>query len=476
LIVNPVIFENSPMVNMSGLGLVGIVGLSGLPQGESQATTHIIFLFFRCWVRIRTPFYIHTFREESPSFSGRRPTMPVAITREVSSSLERCELTHLLREPIDVARAKEQHRRYEQCLRDLGCEVVSLPAAEDLPDAVFVEDTAIVLDELAILTRPGAASRVPETASIGAVLRRYREVQEIQSPGMLDGGDVLRIGKTLYVGASQRSNSEAVEQLIRILKPQGYRVNYVPIRNCLHLKTAVTQVGENLLLGNREWVDVRFFNGMQWIDVDPTEPAAANALRIGQAVIYPAGFPRTQKRLEEQGIAVCPVEISELQKAEAGVTCCSLLIEGDAVMDIRITDFTAADCDEVLALWQGQPGVGLGESDTVEAITAYLRRNPGMSFLAREGNRVVGAVLCGHDGRRGYLHHLFVASTHRRQGIGRRLVQRCLDRLSEERIPKCNIFLFGDNTEGAEFWQAIGFRGRFDLKILQWAEKIEKTC
>jgi dimethylargininase len=253
--------------------------------------------------------------------------LPVAITREVSLSLGKCELTHLPREPIDVSQAKAQHRRYEQCLRDLGCTVCPLPAEEDLPDAVFVEDTAIVLDELAVLTRPGAESRIPETASIGAVLRRHRLVREIQSPGTLDGGDVLRIGRTLYVGASLRSNLTAVEQLREILKPWGYRVEHVPIRNCLHLKSAVTQVGENLLLGNRVWVDAGPFAGMQWIDVDPSEPAAANALRIGQAVIYPANFPATQKRLEERGIAVRAVETSELQKAEGGVTCCSLIIQ-----------------------------------------------------------------------------------------------------------------------------------------------------
>jgi dimethylargininase len=254
--------------------------------------------------------------------------MPVAVTRQVSSSLGRCELSHLPRECIDVLRAKEQHLGYERCLSDLGCTILSLPAAEELPDAVFVEDTAIVLDELAILTRPGAVSRMPETASIGAVLRRYREVCEIQPPGSLDGGDVLRIGKTLYVGASKRSNPPAVEQLGQIVKPWGYRVEYVPIKNCLHLKSAVTQVGENLLLINRAWVKGAFFAGMEGIDVDPSEPAAANALRIGQSIIYPANFTATRKRLEDRGIAVRPVEISELQKAEGGVTCCCLLIRG----------------------------------------------------------------------------------------------------------------------------------------------------
>ncbi|MBN2579417.1 MAG: hypothetical protein JXB10_10530 [Pirellulales bacterium] len=256
--------------------------------------------------------------------------MLVAITREVSSSIGRCELTHLPREPIDVPRAREQHRRYEQCLREAGCQLLSLPAEEELPDAVFVEDAAIVFDELAILTRPGAASRRTEPAAIGKTLRRYRKVYEIQHPATLDGGDVLRIGRTLYVGATARSNPAAVEQLRNLLTPLGYCIKYVPVHGCLHLKSAVTQVREDLLLVNRTWVDVERFDRMAWIDVDPSEPPAANALWIGSAVIYPANFPATQRRLEEQGVAVLAVDVSELQKAEAGVTCCSLLFQ-DAV-------------------------------------------------------------------------------------------------------------------------------------------------
>jgi dimethylargininase len=253
--------------------------------------------------------------------------LPIAVTREVSSSIGRCELTHRPREPIDLSRAKEQHHRYEQCLRDLGCTLLTLLAEEELPDAVFIEDTAIVLDELAILTRPGAKSRIAETATVAKVLRRYRKVYEIQPPDTLDGGDVLRIGKTLYVGVSQRSNRAAVEQLGKILKPWGYRVECVPIKNCLHLKSAVTQVREDLLLLNPSWVDAGRFAGMPWMGVDPSEPAAANALWIGQTVIYPAGFPATQKLLEGQGIALCTIDVSELQKAEGGVTCCSLIFQ-----------------------------------------------------------------------------------------------------------------------------------------------------
>jgi N-acetylglutamate synthase len=136
-------------------------------------------------------------------------------------------------------------------------------------------------------------------------------------------------------------------------------------------------------------------------------------------------------------------------------------------MSIQITEMTAVDCEEVVSFWQRQDGIGLNESDTPSAIAACLNRNPGMSFIVRDGGQIVAAVLCGHDGRRGYLHHLAVNPTHRRQGIGRSLVHRCLGRLLQKRIPKCNIFLFAHNSEGKEFWQAIGFKDRTDLKVMQ---------
>ena len=136
-------------------------------------------------------------------------------------------------------------------------------------------------------------------------------------------------------------------------------------------------------------------------------------------------------------------------------------------MNIQITEMTAADCDEVVSFWQKQEGVGLNESDTPKAIATFLSRNPGMSFIVRDGNQIVAAVLCGHDGRRGYLHHLAVAPTYRRQGIGKRMVQHCLDRLRQRGIPKCNIFLFAGNSEGKEFWEAVGFKDRIDLRVMQ---------
>jgi dimethylargininase len=251
--------------------------------------------------------------------------MRIAITRPVSASIGHCELTHLDRQPIDVDLARAQHRRYEQVLAALGCRVERLPEEPDLPDAVFVEDAAVVLDELAILTRPGAASRRPETRTVARALEPYRRLSAIESPGTLDGGDVLRVGRTLYVGLSGRSSRAAVEQMRALLAPLGYAVRGVGVDGCLHLKSAVTRVAADTLLVNRDWLDVSAFGDLRLVDVDPAEPAAANALCIGESVIYASAYPRTRVRLEETGIVVHAVDVSELAKAEGAVTCCSLV-------------------------------------------------------------------------------------------------------------------------------------------------------
>lgn len=251
--------------------------------------------------------------------------MLIAITREVSPAIADCELTHLEREPIDPARAAAQHHEYELCLQQLGCRVQRLPVEPTLPDSVFVEDAAIVLEELAVITRPGAASRRPEVVSVARALEPYRQLAFIESPGTLDGGDVLRLGKTLFVGLTQRTNSEGIRQLATLLAPFGYEVRAVPLADCLHLKTAVTQVAGDTLLINRTWIDDSVFAGWKLIDVDAAEPFAANALLIGGGVIYPTSFPATRLKLEQHKVNVLAVDVSELGKAEGGVTCCSLI-------------------------------------------------------------------------------------------------------------------------------------------------------
>jgi dimethylargininase len=251
--------------------------------------------------------------------------MRIAITREVSPGIGDCELAHLPRVPIDLDTARIQHRQYEECLAALGCRIHRLPAEPSLPDSVFVEDTAVVLDELAIVTRPGAASRRGETGAPAEALRAYRRLTYIEQPGTLDGGDVLRIGKRLFVGLSSRSNEAGIEQMHRLASPFGYSVESVRVKGCLHLKSAVTQVAERTLLINRDWVDAGAFEGMELVDVDPREPLGGNALRMGDIVVYPTDYPATRRRLEERGIAVKAIDVAELGKAEGGVTCCSLI-------------------------------------------------------------------------------------------------------------------------------------------------------
>jgi dimethylargininase len=249
----------------------------------------------------------------------------VAITRQVDDAVQRCELTHLARRPIDVEAVRLQHRRYEERLSELGCEVTRLPAEPELPDAVFVEDTAVVFPEVAVLTRPGAVSRRSEVDATAAVLGAHRDLVRIEEPGTLDGGDVLLVDREVFVGRSSRTNEAGIGQLRNVLERLGYVVTPVEVEGCLHLKSAVTRVGARTLLLNPVWVEATLFRGFERIDVDPDEPFAANALRIRETVLFPEAFRRTRKRLEESGFGVVPVDMTELAKAEGGVTCCSLI-------------------------------------------------------------------------------------------------------------------------------------------------------
>lgn len=255
--------------------------------------------------------------------------MPLtAITRAVSPSMNNCQLAFVERQPIDIAKAIAQHDLYEACLASLGIAVVSLPALPDQPDAVFVEDPAIVLDEVAIMTRMGVESRRGESASLAEAIARFRPLRWIAAPGTLEGGDVVRIDSTLFVGRSARSNDAGIAQLARQLAPLGYAVRAVEMRGCLHLKSACTYLGRDTVLANRDWADLAPFARARVIDVAPDEPAAADVLAIGDTVIVAASFPETARTLDRAGWRVLAIDVSELQKAEAGVTCMSLIFNG----------------------------------------------------------------------------------------------------------------------------------------------------
>ncbi len=253
--------------------------------------------------------------------------MTLAITRDISPRFNECELTHIDRTPIDLDIARAQHQGYIQALKELGCAVLELPAEPDLPDSVFVEDVAVILPEVALLTRPGADSRKPETESIAWALTPFRELVRVTAPATVDGGDVLVLGKKIYIGMSTRSNGTAIAQMNDLLGKYGYHVHGVEMHGCLHLKSAVTRVDENTLLINRRWVDIEHFEGFDLIDIDPSEPFAANCLPVNGSIIFPTSFPRTRARLEEKGYQVKTVPVDELAKAEGAVTCCSLIVE-----------------------------------------------------------------------------------------------------------------------------------------------------
>jgi dimethylargininase len=254
-----------------------------------------------------------------------------AFTRAVSPKLAECELTHLERVPVDAAAAAVQHSAYERALSGAGFEIIRLPDLPDHPDAVFVEDTALLFGGHAIILRPGAASRANETPSTAAGLAAHFQLHHLQD-GFLDGGDVLRIGQTIYVGRSTRTDASGIAELGRIAAPLGYRVVEARLRDCLHLKTGATLAGRDsggtpVLLFNPRCVDPAQFADVEPMAVDEREPAAANCLRVGEKLIVHAGNPRTAEALTGRGFNVVEVDVSELQKAEAGVTCMSLIDE-----------------------------------------------------------------------------------------------------------------------------------------------------
>lgn len=251
--------------------------------------------------------------------------MLAALTRAVSPNLDRCELTFHARQKIDIDLAIVQHRAYEQALSELGLHVISLPAEPDFPDSMFVEDPVVVVDELAVITRMGSASRAGEGESLAAALAPYRAIQRLTEPATLEGGDVIRVDRELFVGLSTRTNQAGIDQLQAILDPHGYTVHAVQVDRCLHLKSAACSIGNGAILANPAWIDTTHFLGYRIIPVPPDEPGAANVLRIGDTIVMPACFPKTAERLLREGLKIHTLDISELMKAEAAVTCSSVI-------------------------------------------------------------------------------------------------------------------------------------------------------
>ncbi|HET6639884.1 MAG TPA: dimethylargininase [Gemmatimonadota bacterium] len=260
--------------------------------------------------------------------------MVIALTREPSASLAAGERTFRAREPIDVGLAARQHEEYRRALAECGARVTTLPALDDLPDAVFIEDVALVLDEVALLFRMGVGSRREEPSRTASEISRWRDVVPLPEGAHAEGGDVVRLGRTLYVGRTGRTDDRGIAALGAVATPLGYRVVPVEVTGCLHLKSACTALDDETLLANPAWVDASRFEIRRTIEVGPGEPGAANAVRVGSSVLVQAGCPRTLERVIDAGYDARAVDVGELAKAEGSLTCLSLLFEesggGDA--------------------------------------------------------------------------------------------------------------------------------------------------
>jgi len=254
--------------------------------------------------------------------------MLTAITRAVSPAIVRCELSFLERQPIDLSKANAQHRAYEELLEKLGAHVISLCAEADLPDSTFVEDVAVLTRDAAVLTRPGAETRAGEVEAIREPLEKFFEtIHEITTPGTLDGGDICEAGDHFFIGISRRTSESGAKQLAAILAQSGYSSSLVDIRamkSILHLKSGIACIAERQLVVIEEMAERPEFRGYDLIRVAPEEAYAANCVRVNGFVLFPTGFPKLAAELTQRGFQLLPLEVSEFQKMDGGLSCLSL--------------------------------------------------------------------------------------------------------------------------------------------------------
>lgn len=251
--------------------------------------------------------------------------MLLAMTHLPSPKLQECELTFVQSEPISLEKATLQHAAYCAMLERCGAKVMVLDENLACPDSVFVEDPIIVFDEVAVLTSMGVESRRAESASMERVFSKYRNVERIVLPAQIEGGDVLKVGKKIFVGESPRTNRDGIAALEAIIKPFGYEVISVSVTGCLHLKTGVTALDDQTVLINSNWLDADAFHGFTKVEVPENEPFGANVLKIGEILCMNEAFPESISLVKSLGYKVETVNISEFVKAEAGLTCMSVL-------------------------------------------------------------------------------------------------------------------------------------------------------
>lgn len=247
--------------------------------------------------------------------------MLTVVTHQPSPALQECELTFLESEKIDYERALIQHQEYCQMLNKCGARVIKLTDNLALPDSVFVEDPIIVFDEIAVLTSMGVESRRPESAALERFFRPYRKIERITLPAKIEGGDVLKVGRSIYVGESPRTNRLGIQALADIIEPLGYEVFPVKVSGCLHLKTGCTALDDKTVLINSEWIDHQAFSRFTRIKTLSEEPFGANVLTLNGSICMNGAFPKTLELVASLGYSVAAVDISEFVKAEAGLTC-----------------------------------------------------------------------------------------------------------------------------------------------------------
>jgi len=248
-----------------------------------------------------------------------------ALTRGVSKNIAACELTYRSREEIDCVKAGLQLQQYCELLRQWGVDVMAVPASPSHPDCCFVQDTAIVLDEVCVVASMGAATRWGETDDVERLLSDYRPVRRIFRPATLDGGDVVQVGRRLFVGLSTRTNLQGHDALRAIVEPLGYEVVPVIIHGGLHLTTGCGVINDDTVILNPRWLDASAFTGLRRLQVPDTEPWAANTIRIDENVCVEAGAPRTFDLVQPYAGNVETLDISEFRKAEGSLSCLSII-------------------------------------------------------------------------------------------------------------------------------------------------------
>ena len=253
-----------------------------------------------------------------------------AITRGVSPNMDKCELTYRSREQIDFQKAVVQLEQYCDLLRTWEVELLTIPGSITYPDCCFVQDTAVVLDEVCVIASMGARSRSGEVSEVETIVSPFRKVKRILPPATLDGGDVVQIGKRIFVGQSKRTNALGVEALSSVVASYGYTVVPVTVDGGLHLTTGCGVIDDETVLLNPRWLDATAFKGLRRLHVPEEEPWAANTIRVNEFVCLEEGAPRTIDLVQPYARSIETLDISEFRKAEGSLSCLSLIFREPA--------------------------------------------------------------------------------------------------------------------------------------------------